>query len=400
MSGNKLWLEDASASLVPVEELENPTFIGKGGFGAVFQAQHKSWGMEVAVKIVNSKAISREAKAMVNLRNQYVLQLLGVTEKLEWDYLSGPALVTPFMENGSLAGLLQPHCPRPWALLCRLLRELVLGMCYLHSQNPVLLHEDLKPSNVLLDSELHAKVADFGLSTFMGRSQSEAESGESGGTPAYMAPELLADVHRQATEASDVYSFGILMWAVLAGREPENCQSKTTSAFTQLREEKIDAAVSMVKKYLSKHRGSNMSLSVPKPDTGGTEMNDSVGTTESNDAGITERLGSLNLKESPGSHDARPPSSPEMPPFSHKMPSFTSSSTPETGPTWNPRDGRHGTNWPPRAPRPNPIPGTQPIIQNCQGVQIGNNNYLVFQQGTASSTQGPAPLRWQGAPHN
>lgn len=96
---------------------------------------------------------------MSSLHNKHVLLLLGVTEKLEWEYVSGPALVTPFMENGSLAELLQPHCPRPWPLLCRLLQELVLGMCYLHSQNPVLLHRDLKPSNVLLDSELHAKVS-------------------------------------------------------------------------------------------------------------------------------------------------------------------------------------------------------------------------------------------------
>lgn len=96
---------------------------------------------------------------MANLRNQYVLLLLGVTENLEWDYVSGPALVTEFMENGSLAELLQPKCPRPWPLLCRLLQEVVLGMCYLHSLNPVLLHRDLKPSNVLLDRELHAKVS-------------------------------------------------------------------------------------------------------------------------------------------------------------------------------------------------------------------------------------------------
>ena len=96
---------------------------------------------------------------MAGLHNSYVLLLLGITEKLEWDYVSGPALVTQFMENGSLAELLQPQCPRPWPLLCRLLQELVLGMCYLHSQDPVLLHRDLKPSNVLLDSELHAKVS-------------------------------------------------------------------------------------------------------------------------------------------------------------------------------------------------------------------------------------------------
>lgn len=96
---------------------------------------------------------------MVNLRNDNILLLLGVTEDLQWDYVCGQALVTRYMENGSLSGLLQPTCPRPWPLLCRLLQEVVLGMCYLHSLNPLLLHRDLKPSNVLLDPELHAKVS-------------------------------------------------------------------------------------------------------------------------------------------------------------------------------------------------------------------------------------------------
>lgn len=44
----------ASAPLVPIEELENPELIGKGGFGSVFRAHHRSWGLDVAVKIVNS----------------------------------------------------------------------------------------------------------------------------------------------------------------------------------------------------------------------------------------------------------------------------------------------------------------------------------------------------------
>lgn len=485
MSGVKLWSSCASASLVPVKQLENPKFIGKGRFGAVFRAQHKTWGFDVAVKIVNSEVISREVKAMANLRHEFVLLLLGVTEKLEWDYLSGPALVTQFMENGSLAELLQPSSPRPWPLLCRLLQEVVLGMCYLHSQNPVLLHKDLKPSNILLDSELHAKVADFGLSTFLGCSQSRAGSGDSGGTPAYLAPELLANVNQKASKASDVYSFGILMWAVLAGREAEmsqvslvpgavcerqikpplpelpqpstetpgmegltelmqlcwsqepkarpsfpECQPETKKALSLAREEAVDAAVSTVKKYLSEHRSSNRSLSVPKPGIGGTEVGDSGGNTENSDAMITKRLSSLNLKESPSSvpeqctsfpgqmkvqgeyaqvtgtsnSAAWTPQNPDTSSFRNQMPSSTSYGTPSPeSPGNQQRDGRHDSSWSPLAPGPNPVPGTPPvIIHNCQRVQLGNNNILVFQPGTAAQGLPPwgGAWSWQGAPHN
>lgn len=357
MSSHKIWHSGAPAPLVSNEELKNPKYIGEGGFGTVFCAQHKSWGTDVAVKIVNSKAICREVKAMASLRNPHVLLLLGVTENLEWDNLSGPALVTRFMENGSLVGLLQPQCPRPWPFLCRLLQELVLGMCYLHSLDPVLLHRDLKPSNVLLDADLHVKLADFGLSTFLGGSRSTAGSGKSGGTLAYLAPELLADINRKSSKASDVYSFGIVLWEVLAGKEAEivtqislmqkavcerqnrppltelpqpspetpglegltqlmqdccsnepkdrpsfqDCRQYTEKALhlvqnTGVTGTKMDDAVSTVKKFLSEHRR----CSASEPGPGGTEMDGPGETPESPDSMVSEML-NLNLKSLPSS---------------------------------------------------------------------------------------------------
>ncbi|XP_008067897.2 receptor-interacting serine/threonine-protein kinase 3 [Carlito syrichta] len=474
MSGVKLWLYGAPASVVDIEELENPKVVGKGGFGTVFRARHRAWGHDVAVKIVNSEAISREVKAMASLRSQYVLHLMGVAENLEWDGMPRPALVTHFMENGSLAGMLQPQCPQAWPLRCRLLQEVVLGMCYLHSQNPVLLHRDLKPSNVLLDSDLHAKLADFGLSTFQGGSQSGAGSREPGGTLAYLAPELFSNVNQKASKASDVYSFGILMWTVLAGREAEvekaqtslvrtavcereirpptpdlirsapetpglkelselmkccwlhepkkrpsfkECQTKTCEAFS-LVEDKIDAAVSMVKKFLSEHRSSNRRLSTPESSQRGTEVDGFWGITRSrcsfNDPMLHEQLKNLTLKESPSSVPekcpsrsraqeeqvqhartagiasdsvAQPPQTPETSTFRNQMPSSTLTGTPGYGPQGNPEAEGHGTNWSSWGPEPNPNAGPPSLtIWNCYGVQIGSNNYL-----TGFPMQGPAP---------
>ncbi|XP_014941703.1 receptor-interacting serine/threonine-protein kinase 3 isoform X2 [Acinonyx jubatus] len=438
--GVKLWPSGTPASLVPLEELENLKFIGEGGFGVVFWARHRTWDLDVAVKIMNRETISREVKAMASLRGQHVLHLLGVTGKLEWEHVRGPALVTQFMENGSLVGLLQPHCPRPWPFLCRLLQELVLGMCYLHSQNPVLLHRNLKPSNVLLDSDLHAKLADLGLFTFQGGSTSLARSEEL--ALAYLAPELLADVNRRASMASDVYSFGILMWAVLAGREAEivaqksavqeavcerqirppltklpqpgpetpgleglkrlmqhcwshepkdrpsfqECRPNTEETLNLVNKE-MDAAVSMVKKFLSEHRGSNRMLSAPKPGPGGTETDEPRGTTGSHDSIASEMLNKLNLKEAPGCVPKK------------------CTNLPERIRTQGDKGAkRHGTNRPTRAPGLNPIPGPPSvIISDSHAVQVGDNNYLIIQGGTALSTQGQAPWGmgrgWQRAPH-
>ncbi|XP_021059449.1 receptor-interacting serine/threonine-protein kinase 3 [Mus pahari] len=455
MSSVKLWPTGASAvSLMSHKELKKLEFVGQGGFGVVFRAQHRAWNLDVAVKIVNSKKISREVKAMVNLRNENVLLLLGVTEDLQWDFVSGQALVTRFMENGSLAGLLQPECPRPWPLLCRLLREVVLGMCYLHSLNPPLLHRDLKPSNVLLDPELHAKLADFGLSTFQGGSQSGSESGsrDSGGTLAYLAPELLVDVNLKASKASDVYSFGILMWAVLAGREAElvdktsliretvcdrqsrppltelppdspetpglerlkelmmhcwnseskerpsfqDCEPKTKDVYNLVKD-KVDAAVSEAKHYLSQHGSSDRNLSAREPIQRDPEMDCPRETL------VSEMLDRLHLEEPSGpvpgkclsertqetsvghatpartsSHTvAGTPQIPHTLPFRGTTPRPVFTETPHPDPHRNQGDGRHSTPWYSWAP-PNPTTGPPSVIlNNCSEVQIGNHNCLV-----------------------
>ncbi|XP_038166061.1 receptor-interacting serine/threonine-protein kinase 3 isoform X2 [Arvicola amphibius] len=403
---------------------------------------------------------------MANLRNQYVLLLLGVTEDLEWDCISGPALVTVFMENGSLAGLLQSMCPRPWPLLCRLLHEVVLGMCYLHSLNPVLLHRDLKPSNVLLDPELHAKLADFGLSTFQGGSQSGSGSRDSGGTLAYLAPELLVNVNRTASTASDVYSFGILAWAVLAGREAElvdqtslvreaicerqnrpqlselpppspetpglevlkelmmrcwssepkdrptfqDCRPKTEETHL-LVQDKVDAAVSEVKRYLCQHRNSGRKWSAPESGQRGTEMNDP------GKSSVSDMLGNLHLdggsRPVPEKAISLMERREQQEPIGHATTAATSSNTgagtpqmphtlPSRGPTASPNfpkapgphplknqgDERQGTSW---APGPNPTAGSQSVtLENCCGVQIGNNNYMAGSCFPALPKKSPA----------
>lgn len=430
MSCSKIWHKHTLAPLVSIEDLKNPKFIGQGGFGTVFRAQLQSGGCNVAVKIVDSKRITREVKAMANLNHPNVLSLLGITEKLEWDHALGPALVTPFMENGSLAGLLQPECPRPWPLICRLLHELVLGMCYLHSQNPVLLHRDLKPSNVLLDSDLHAKLADFGLSTFLGGSQSGAGSGEPGGTLAYLAPELLADVNRKASMESDVFSFGILMWAVLAGREaktvdrtsvvqkavcdfqarpqlselpqpgPEtpglegllelmplcwahepkkrlsfqDCQSYTEKALSLALDEagtKMDAAVSTVKRFLSEHRSSDDGPSAPEPGSQGTEMDGRAAHPGSSDPVVSDMLKDLNLKETPNSVSGKCTNLPEKTEAQKKhVPHARTAGTPSDSTAQPPPTPETS---PFRNPTPAWTPGPGP--QGNQGSERGGTNW-------------------------
>ena len=95
-------------------------------------------------------------------------------------------------------------------LQCRLLLEVTRGLAYLH-ENQVL-HRDLKPENVLIDAQLHAKIADFGLASRLG-----LENTENIGTMRYLAPEV---VFGEYTMAADVYSFGMLAYSILHRHVP------------------------------------------------------------------------------------------------------------------------------------------------------------------------------------
>nr|XP_014352600.1 PREDICTED: proline-rich receptor-like protein kinase PERK5 [Latimeria chalumnae] len=162
----------------------------------------------------------REAEMMNKARSRYILNLFGVYEEEDSSGAVRLGIVMELMENGSLDRLLQCVVPVPWALKFRLIHEVALGMNYLHGLNPPLLHLDLKTSNVLLDEYFHVRLTDFGLSKWK-KSCSMISRSSPGGTLAYMPPEAF-DVKQpyKPTTASDIYSYGVLIWSVVTGKEP------------------------------------------------------------------------------------------------------------------------------------------------------------------------------------
>jgi len=150
----------------------------------------------------------REMRFLSKLRHPCITTVMGavVARKEE------PMLVMEYMDHGSLYDLLHNDTMLiEGEQILPILRDIAHGLRFLHAAKPNIIHGDLKAQNILVDSRFRAKVADFGLS------QKKRIGGT--GTPFWMAPELLRNESHN-TMASDVYSFGIILYEVYSRREP------------------------------------------------------------------------------------------------------------------------------------------------------------------------------------
>ncbi|KAF5777586.1 putative protein kinase RLK-Pelle-SD-2b family [Helianthus annuus] len=123
------------------------------------------------------------------------------------------------MSNGSLDRWIY-HGVREhvleWKCRKKIILDVAKGLAYLHEDcRQKIIHLDIKPQNILLDSDFNAKVSDFGLSKLIDRNQSQVMT-TMRGTPGYLAPEWLSSV---ITEKVDVYGFGIILLEMLCGRK-------------------------------------------------------------------------------------------------------------------------------------------------------------------------------------
>eukprot|EP00058_Branchiostoma_floridae_P003877 XP_002589365.1 hypothetical protein BRAFLDRAFT_77811 [Branchiostoma floridae] len=213
---------DRRFPIVESGRLVEQSILGRGGFAYVKKARHRDWRQVVAVKCLLTREIegseqellySEARKLNLGSRSDHVISLLGVC--LDPNF----AIVMPYMENGSLAGLLR-DVDVPWALRWRMAHEISLGMTFLHCQNPQILHCDLKAENVLLDGDFHVKISDFGLSKWKTESRIVTQTSPEGSTITHAPPEYFLDINLVPTPKFDVYSFAVLLWEIITRAEP------------------------------------------------------------------------------------------------------------------------------------------------------------------------------------
>ncbi|XP_028288042.1 receptor-interacting serine/threonine-protein kinase 3-like [Parambassis ranga] len=216
------------------EDLEKQELIGSGGFGDVYKARHKGLGFDVAVKkprqavgpdsslfMQSEAALNKEADHMSKVSCEFVLRIYGIyLEKSGGGNYMQKGIVMEFMQRGSIQTLQKDLSgPPPWPLAFRLAHQVALGINFLHEKR--LIHHDLKPSNVLLDKDLNAKLADFGLArdSTSAMISSEELVKEIGGSYKYMPPEAF-HLSYNPCRAFDSYSYGILLWSIFTAKEP------------------------------------------------------------------------------------------------------------------------------------------------------------------------------------
>uniref|UniRef100_H3CG88 receptor protein-tyrosine kinase n=1 Tax=Tetraodon nigroviridis TaxID=99883 RepID=H3CG88_TETNG len=213
--------KEIEASFVKIEEV-----IGAGEFGEVCRGRLRVPGRKenyVAIKTLKGGYTEKqrrdflsEASIMGQFQHPNIIHLEGVITT------SCPVMIlTEFMENGALDSFLRMNDGQFTPIqLVGMLRGIAAGMKYLSDMSFV--HRDLAARNILVNSNLVCKVSDFGLSRFLTESSSDPTytSSLGGKIPIrWTAPEAIA--YRKFTSASDVWSYGIVMWEVMSyGERP------------------------------------------------------------------------------------------------------------------------------------------------------------------------------------
>ncbi|CAM0952164.1 unnamed protein product [Alopecurus aequalis] len=206
--------------------------LGQGGYGSVYKGVLLPGGAHVAVKMLegnsscNGEDFISEVSTIGRIHHVNVVRLVGFyAEEMR------RALVYEYMPHGSLDKyIFSAEKSFSWDKLNEIALGIARGINYLHQGCDMqILHFDIKPHNILLDSNFVPKVADFGLAKLYPRGDSFVPLSAMRGTIGYIAPEMISRSFGVISSKSDVYSFGMLLLEMAGGRRNADPYAATSS---------------------------------------------------------------------------------------------------------------------------------------------------------------------------
>jgi serine/threonine protein kinase len=197
--------------------------LGKGGMGAVYLAHDTQLDRSVALKMPTfsldaepalKERFFREARAAATLLHANICPVhdVGVINGTHY-------LTMAYIEGRPLADLVEPKAkPLPPRQIAQLIRKLALALEEAHRKK--IIHRDLKPANVMITPQGEPILMDFGLARRAGKDARLTQDGDVMGTPVYMAPEQARGNPDEMGPWTDIYSLGVILYVMLAGRPP------------------------------------------------------------------------------------------------------------------------------------------------------------------------------------
>ena len=210
--------------------------IGQGGMAQVYLAIDQKTGENVAIKVMHDdlandpvliKCFEAEARVTSSLNHPNIVRVVGFGQDHERRYI-----VQEYVEGGSLKELINKGGAIPWQTAVLMAIQIARALEYAHEKGIV--HSDIKPHNILITQEQLAKVTDFGIAQTMTSNAITMTSGISFGSVHYASPEQIRG--SIMSEKSDIYSLGILIYEMVTGRVPFDCDTSVAIAIKHLQE--------------------------------------------------------------------------------------------------------------------------------------------------------------------
>ncbi|XP_029446126.1 serine/threonine-protein kinase PLK4 isoform X1 [Rhinatrema bivittatum] len=249
-----------------IEDFKVLNILGKGSFACVYRAKSVNTGLEVAIKMIDKKAMHKvgmvqrvrnEVEIHCQLKHPSILELYNYFEDSNYVYL-----ILEMCHNGEMSRCLKNRKnPFSEEEARHFMHQIVTGMLYLHSHG--ILHRDLTLSNLLLTGNMNIKIADFGLATQL--KMPNEKHFTMCGTPNYISPEI-ATRSAHGLE-SDVWSLGCMFYTFLAGRPPfdtdtvKNTLNKVVLADYSMPDFVSTEARNLIYQLLRKNPADRLSLS-------------------------------------------------------------------------------------------------------------------------------------------